>query len=523
MSGNSFGSSSPVGRRFGYSALGRRIGLATSAAIFLVSLLSSLWRYRIETRMLMDQLHAHMGENVAAILSFVDSMEDRSRAQQALSQFSAAVDRHMRRFDHQRSGRHILLMLDPREVVMASTEPDWMGREIPPDVVASWKAPQKSSDKFRTVGLAGESYLFLRESLSGYAGHGEMGWSLLYLEPYDTITKLAWESLARNLGFSLVLALVLAVAVNFLVDRIVIRRLALLRRAMEQVKRGGPQMALPKLGTDELGEVRNAYAEAMNELGKSRRQIEEHARTLEGEIQSRTAQLVRAHRLAAVGELAAGLAHGLNNPLASVAASAEKLLDLMERDDDRLKRRLPSHLERILRNTDRCKQITRSLLSFAREKPFKPRRIHLKDVVNEAMAVVEADAETRGVSIALQMEDGLPDLVTDPDSVAQVLVNLLSNALDVTESGDSVVIEAVDHETFVRLSVTDSGPGIGYEEAQRIFRPFYTTKPAGKGTGLGLSICQALLEQLGGRMEVVSEVGNGARFEVFLPCQVRSN
>jgi len=139
------------------------------------------------------------------------------------------------------------------------------------------------------------------------------------------------------------------------------------------------------------------------------------------------------------------------------------------------------------------------------------------------MTVVEADAETRGVSILLRMEDGLPDLVTDPDSVAQVLVNLLSNALDVTESGDSVVIEAVSHETFVRLSVADSGPGIGEDEAERIFRPFYTTKPAGKGTGLGLSICQALLEQLGGSMELVSEVGSGARFEVFLPRHVSDN
>jgi signal transduction histidine kinase len=502
-------------RRLRAGTLGTRIGAATSAAILGVSLVFFAYRYVSETEALTDQLHAHMGQNISALTAGLRRVQGQSVLQAALEDFIRAVRHHLHEFGHAHEVEHLILVTDEHGMTVASTDRGRVGRSIAPELHALSRRQERSSaDRFRVVELDGERYLFLSEPL------GSAGQSILYLEPFERVVELARGSLLRNLGFSLLLATMLVFAVNVLVRRLITRRLALLAQAMQRVEREGLDVPIPDLGRDELGEVRNVYAATIAELRRSRQQIEEHARTLESQVSERTAQLVRAHRLAAVGELAAGVAHGLNNPLASIAASAEKLLDLQERDPARLEARLPEHLRRIVRNTDRCKHITQSLLSFGRESRFSPRPLLAAAVLHEAKSVVEAAAEARGVAVHIQAPGPLPPVTADAEALTQVLVNLASNALDASPPGSRVELSAARDADELVLAVTDRGSGIAPQDLERIFRPFYTTKPVGQGTGLGLSICQGIVEQLGGRLGVQSRPGEGSRFEVRLPLTV---
>jgi two-component system NtrC family sensor kinase len=503
--------------RFG--TLGTRLGLVTSAAILVVSLAFFGWRYTSETELLTDQFHEHMGENVAALTASLQRIDTASEVQAALEEYAAAVQRHVHEFGHEHREGFLVLVYATDGRVLASTERQWIGRGMPADLLAlAAPAQGRLAGKFRTVQVGQARYLSLAEPLDARPDGSSGGQQrILYLEPYSRVTRLSRGSLLRNLAFSLLLAAILAVTVNFLVRRMVIARLQRLAGSMERVEREGLEAPVPELGRDELGEVRDVYARTLAELRRSRQAIELHARTLETQVQERTAQLLRAHRLAAIGELAAGLAHGLNNPLASIAASAEKLLDLTGRDAAQLQKRLPDHLQRIVRNTDRCKHIAQSLLSFARENRTTPRPIQPSAVLREAVAVVEAEAEARKVEIRLAGLPALPIVNADPEALTQVIVNLLSNALDASAPGGSVELEAAVEAAELVLAVVDHGTGIDPEHLEQIFRPFFTTKPPGSGTGLGLSICHGIVEQLGGRIAVESRPGQGSRFEVRLP------
>jgi signal transduction histidine kinase len=497
-----------------HAKLGTRLGLSTSAAILVVSLAFFGSKYVSDTRVQTDQLHRHMGENLAALGACLQNQPRPEGLQSTLDGFRKAFEAHVHAFGHHAHAAHRIAVLDERGHVLASTDHRWIG-QTPPSALdeALLLRPPTSQDRFKTVLLEGERFLVLAERLGTRR--------VLYLEPYESVQEIARGSLLRNLGFSLLSALILAAAVNLLVGRLVTRRLELLARTMEQVEREGLQVPIPPLGHDELGDVRDVYAKTIAELQRSRLQIEEHARTLEQQVQERTEQLVRAHRLAAVGELAAGIAHGLNNPLASAAASAEKLLDLQERDRAELDKRLPDHLRRILRNTDRCKHITQSLLSFARESRFSPRPVAPAAVLREAAAVLEPEAESRGIALEVHADDPMPLVVADPEALTQVLVNLLSNALDASPAGSAVTMQATAGDNELCLSVTDRGTGIPAEDLERVFRPFYTTKPPGQGTGLGLSVAQGIVEQLGGHIVLHSRPGEGSRFEVRLPLELR--
>jgi two-component system, NtrC family, sensor kinase len=495
-----------------HARLGTRLGLSTSAAILVVSLAFFGSKYVSDTSVLTDQLHRHMGENVAALSACFQDRPDPEGLQSTLDAFFHAFQEHVHAFGHHPTASHRIAVLDEQGLVLASSDRSWIGRQPPSELAEALESrPPTSQDRFKTVLLEGERFLILTQPL------GER--RILYLEPYESVRDIASGSLLRNLGFALLSAGILAAAVNLLVGRLVTRRLELLAHTMERVEREGLDVPIPPLGRDELGDVRDVYAKTIAELRRSRLQIEEHARTLERKVQERTEQLVRAHRLAAVGELAAGIAHGLNNPLASVAASAEKLLDLMERDRTELDKRLPDHLRRIVRNTDRCKHITQSLLSFARESRFSPRPVAPASVLREAAAVLEPEAEARGIALEVQAGEALPQVVADPEALTQVLVNLLANALDASEAGSAVTLRAEAEAGELRLSVTDHGAGIAPEDLDRIFQPFYTTKPPGQGTGLGLSVAHGIVEQLGGRITVHSRPGQGSRFEVRLPLE----
>lgn len=232
-------------------------------------------------------------------------------------------------------------------------------------------------------------------------------------------------------------------------------------------------------------------------------------------------QMFQTAKLASIGELAAGAAHEINNPIAVMIEEAGWMSDLLEEEG---LRNSPNYnefkrsLEQINIQGRRCKEITRNLLSFARREDADVTKVQINTLLEDLMAVVRRRAEKRGIAVAVEIQDNLPAVTISYSELQQVLFNLINNAFDAMdpEGGELSVVARQDKDEIV-LEVVDTGDGIPPEQIGRVFDPFYTTKPVGRGTGLGLSICYGLVCKWGGRIRADSRPGRGAKFWFTIP------
>ncbi len=241
-------------------------------------------------------------------------------------------------------------------------------------------------------------------------------------------------------------------------------------------------------------------------------------------------QLVRAGRLAEIGEMSSGFAHEINNPLQIIRAEqtlVEAILGDL-RESGQLKesedtRQIQDSLDQIKIQIARCAEITQGILKFARKKEVsETAEVDLPSFLPELIGLVKRKANVEGITIEQQIPKDLPHLKADPAQLQQVIVNLLNNAIDaIVEKhgarGGNINIEVGREDGSICIEVRDDGPGIRKENLEKIFTPFFTTKPVGKGTGLGLSICYGIITKMDGNMEVFSEEGQGTRFRIHLP------
>jgi signal transduction histidine kinase len=240
----------------------------------------------------------------------------------------------------------------------------------------------------------------------------------------------------------------------------------------------------------------------------------------------RQEMLLRASQLAEVGQLAGGIAHEINTPLASIALRAESLL--RKAQDPALQavptfERFPKYLEAIDRETFRCKKIIAALLDFARSGQPQARSIDLNAVAEAAGELIAHELKQRSVTLVRNLDPSLPVIVADDVRLRQALLALLVNALEASSPGGVVEIATSQAgPAEVLFSVTDGGRGISPEDLPRVFDPFFTTKPMGSGIGLGLAMCRGIVLAHGGSVAVESEPGRGARFTVRLPVEGRS-
>jgi PAS domain S-box-containing protein len=232
------------------------------------------------------------------------------------------------------------------------------------------------------------------------------------------------------------------------------------------------------------------------------------------------AQLLQASKLAAIGELAAGVAHEINNPVAIISGTAEQLqflVDRMSKHPDGLDERFSTHLTMIREQAERCKRITQGLLNFARKTEIQVTDVNIIRLVEETVALLENRARAERKTIETHLPTDTPRLSADSHQIEQVFLNLLNNALDAVDAGGTVTIRALTENGSIRIDVTDDGTGISDEALKKIFDPFFTTKPIGKGTGLGLSICFGIVQRMNGTISVNSNPGAGTTFTVRLP------
>jgi signal transduction histidine kinase len=223
-----------------------------------------------------------------------------------------------------------------------------------------------------------------------------------------------------------------------------------------------------------------------------------------------------AEKLAALGTLAAGLAHELNNPIGIICSRIEVML--LEADTTGLPHALRSDLQVLHRNAQRVARIAQSLLSFSRRSPGTREEIQLNDVVRETMLLAERQVTRTGVRLIVEQAEGLPPLRGDGSALEQVLLNLVTNAAAAVDAGGEIRITTRRHPErsgWVQLIVADSGCGIAPDVVARIFDPFFSTKPT--GTGLGLSVSDGIVREHGGTIDVESTPGRGTRFTITLP------
>jgi signal transduction histidine kinase len=293
---------------------------------------------------------------------------------------------------------------------------------------------------------------------------------------------------------------VLIIVLAYLIQRPMVE----LQEKMAQVSEGNLNVEVSfSQRNDEIGDLGRNFNHMMQQLRDSRREIERLHRT----------QMSRAEHLATLGELAAGLAHEIRNPLAGIAGVIEIIgRDLPETSPAR------AVVKDVRLEIGRISRTLTDLLETARPRRPQVRRSNLNTTVEHAVMLARQQVLSRPIKIELEKSPDLPEVDHDSDQVHQVLLNLLLNAVQAMEGPGIVRVEIGSRDNFASVAVSDTGRGISAQNLPNIFRPFYTTK--GDGTGLGLSLAHRIVEDHHGRVEVSSVVGKGSTFTVLLPFHV---
>ncbi|MEO8091039.1 MAG: ATP-binding protein [Gemmatimonadales bacterium] len=289
----------------------------------------------------------------------------------------------------------------------------------------------------------------------------------------------------RALVLIVVLALAAGLLGSWLISRSLARPVSRLTGAMAVVGAGNLEHPITTDSRDEIGELARAFAGMTDNLRQSR------------------AQLVQSEKLASIGEMAAAVAHGLRNPLASLRAAAQVVRRHPESPSS------SEYLDAIIEEVDRLDRRISHLLSFSRPAPFRPTSESVLRLVDSLLPAFSEQLREHGVKLAVEIPPSLPEVRVDPMQVEQVLVELVSNALDAMPAGGRLRIGATVSDATagseVAIEVSDTGGGIPENVLPSVCEPFFTTRP--EGTGLGLAIAKRYVEQNGGRLEITSRPG----------------
>lgn len=234
------------------------------------------------------------------------------------------------------------------------------------------------------------------------------------------------------------------------------------------------------------------------------------------EIEAQQQRLLQASRLAAVGELAAGVAHEVNNPATTILTRATFLLsaDETRSESDR------EDLQAIVDQSERIAQVTRSLLMFSRPERLQLRPVAVERLVHGSLRSVDRLLSANGIAVETDLEPSLPLVLADESSLSRALENIIRNAIDAMPGGGVLRVRAHrESGSWVCVEISDTGIGIDAPRIPRLFDPFFTTKEPGKGTGLGLSIAHGIVSEHCGQISVESTPGKGSEFIIMLPAE----
>jgi two-component system, NtrC family, sensor kinase len=235
---------------------------------------------------------------------------------------------------------------------------------------------------------------------------------------------------------------------------------------------------------------------------------------VENEKQTLQLQLQHAERLAFVGELTAGIAHELNEPLGRILGFAQLI-----RKSGEMGNQQNEDIERIIKASLYTREIIKKLMIFSRQMPQQIISVNLNEIISNILYFIDVRYQSQKIKIQQKLSSTLPLIRADPVQLSQVVVNLVTNAIHAMPAGGDLTISTGRLREEVKLTVTDNGHGMTPDMRKKIFQPFFTTKPIGQGTGLGLSVVQGIVTSHHGKINVLSTVGKGSKFEIILPIK----
>ncbi|MFU8858130.1 MAG: sensor histidine kinase [Deferrisomatales bacterium] len=321
----------------------------------------------------------------------------------------------------------------------------------------------------------------------------------------------------RLLALTLAMLVAAGVSLTLLVRSLVTRPIRDILRHTRKVGELHLGEQLSVNSDDEIGHLASSFNVMTTNLKTAQDELQNWAKTLETKVESRTeelqrmqAQLIRSEKLASLGEIVAGIAHELNNPLTGVLV----LASLLEQEG-KLDPELRDDIATIVHETKRCARIVKGLLEFSRETTPQKAPSDLTQTMEKSLALIGTQSIFHDVRIERDYQEGLPPALVDPHQIEQVFINILLNAAQSMAGGGTLTLTTRAAAQELRVSIADTGSGIPPEHLGRIFDPFFTTKE--HGTGLGLAVSYGIVETHGGRIEVDSIKGKGTTFTICLP------
>ncbi len=335
--------------------------------------------------------------------------------------------------------------------------------------------------------------------------------------PYIDTTNRVIQAFSIIAVLCVVLLLVL---LYFLTTRIIYPMRAMVF-ATQKIAEGDLSHKVNVKSKDEVGLLADSFNQMTSDLKAANEKLIDWGRTLEKKVEERTkelretqAHLIQTEKLASLGKLAAGIAHEINNPLGGILIYSHLILEDLDKNNPYYK-----NLEKIVKETTRCKDIVKGLLEFARPKEPETTSTNINELLNKSLSLVESQSLFQNIRVEKRYSPDLPMIVADSSQLQQVLMNIILNAADAMQGEGHLILKTSLDENGENLIMdfTDTGPGIREEDKKKIFDPFFTTKEVGQGTGLGLSISYSVIRKHQGTIEVQSTFGKGSTFTIKLP------
>jgi len=344
--------------------------------------------------------------------------------------------------------------------------------------------------------VVNETYISRYEPLLDHLDHVV---GILYVGAREADFLALGDALRSRITLIALLSILLAGIIAIPTAGFITRPIAAQVAATQRLAKGDMTVRVPVAGNGELSVLAHSFNSMVETLQKTQQ------------------ELLHKEKLASMGQLAAGVAHEINNPLGTIMLFADVMYNEADRDDPRRK-----DFEMIINETTRCKNIVGSLLNFARQQKVIVQDADVDALLDQAIVEVEHQPSFDGIEITRKFSfNFLPVIQADPEQLIQVFVNLLNNAAEAISGEGTITIatQPIGHQ-WVEINISDTGIGIPEEYLGKLFTPFFTTKPPGKGTGLGLSIVYGIVKMHRGQIITKSEVGKGSTFTIILPVQL---
>ena len=315
------------------------------------------------------------------------------------------------------------------------------------------------------------------------------------------------QTMLTFLGITFV-GIVIAFAISCLLGNSIAKPIRLLVSASNKFAKGDLDHRVEYRNGDEIGELGTAFNYMLDSIKERDERLKEYTKK----------EIMKSERLAMVGQLAAGVAHEINNPLGSILIYSHLLIEDLEKEDPRR-----GNIEKIVNQATRCKKIVKGLLDFSRQTEPEMKLSDINTIVKEVLSLVERQVMFHNIKVIKKLSPDLPTILLDKNQIQQVLMNIILNAVEAMDGQGKLTVETFSDEEYVKTKFTDTGCGISEENMKKLFQPFFTTKETGHGTGLGLSISYGIIRKHNGKISVSSKIGKGSTFTIVLPVREKND